>query len=219
MSENMARSNVATFPSAEPACVALLERIVQGDQAAFAALYDATSATVYGLALRILREPEAAEDVTLDVYMQAYRHAASYDAQRGTPLAWLLTLTRSRAIDCQRRVYGRQQREAPLEMGAQVAAATLDPETSTVAGELRLLVQQALTMLSPEQRRVIETAYYSDLSHTEVAAQLGQPLGTVKTRIRTGMVALRKLLSPLLDEEATGARYATPYGVAGLRGS
>lgn len=200
MARNMTESRAATAPTEECPLVALIERIAQGDQAAYAALYDATNSMVYGLALRILRQVDIAEDVTLEVYMQVYRQAASYDAQRGTPSAWLLMLTRSRAVDQQRRAQVRQQHEVPLEMSLKVPAVTSDPETHSLAIDLRRSVQHALAMLSPEQRQVIETAYYAGLSHTEIAAQLGQPLGTVKTRIRTGMLALRTLLATWLDD-------------------
>jgi RNA polymerase sigma-70 factor (ECF subfamily) len=178
---------------------ALLQRISQGDQPAFAALYNATRSLVYGLAVRILRDPSAAEDVTIEVYQQVYQQAGQYTPDRGTPSAWMLTLTRSRAIDRLRQQTLRQQRESPLDAVA-CASPLPDPETSSVANELCHAVRKALATLCQEQRQVIEIAYYAGLSHREIATQLGQPLGTVKTRIRTGMTTLRAQLGPLLAD-------------------
>jgi RNA polymerase sigma-70 factor (ECF subfamily) len=190
---------VAAFHVREQRLATLIQHIAQGDGQALAALYDATSAHVHGLALRILRDPGAAEDVVIEVYMQVQRLASAYDASRGTPSAWLLTLVRSRAIDRLRAEALRQQREAPLERAAALPSLTPDPETSSTTAELRRAVQAALLTLSPEQRQVIEIAYYAGLSHSEIATMLQQPLGTVKTRLRTGMICLRNLLRPYLD--------------------
>jgi RNA polymerase sigma-70 factor (ECF subfamily) len=182
----------------EEALAALVARAAGGDQMALAALYDETSALVYGLALRILRDQYAAEDVTIDVYAQVYRQVSSYDANRGTPSAWLVALTRSRAIDRLRQEAQRREREEPLEATTRLPALTAGPEECSATTELRRLVQRALALLTPEQRQVIELAYYSGLSHNEIAAKLGQPLGTIKTRIRTGMLLLREDLRSLL---------------------
>jgi RNA polymerase sigma-70 factor (ECF subfamily) len=184
----------------EEALAALLARAVKGDQMALAALYDETNALVYSLALRILRDQYAAEDVTIEVYAQVYRQGTSYDANRGTPSAWLVTLTRSRAIDRLRQETQRREREEPLEATTRLPSLTAGPEEYSATTELRHLVQRALALLTPEQRQVIELAYYSGLSHNEIAARLGQPLGTVKTRIRTGMLLLREDLRSLLQE-------------------
>ena len=184
----------------EAALAALVARVAKGDQTALATLYDETSALVYGLALRILRDQYAAEDVTIDVYAQVYRQVSSYDANRGTPSAWLVTLTRSRALDRLRQEAQRREREEPLEAMTHLPSLTAGPEESSATTELRRLVQRALALLTPEQRQVIELAYYSGLSHNEIAATLGQPLGTVKTRIRTGMMLLRENLRSLLPE-------------------
>jgi RNA polymerase sigma-70 factor, ECF subfamily len=184
----------------EDALAALVARAAKGDQTALAALYDETSALVYGLALRILRDHYAAEDVTIDVYAQVYRQVSSYDANRGTPSAWLATLTRSRAIDRLRQEAQRREREEPLEATTRMPSLTAGPEESSATTELQRLVQRALALLTPEQRQVIELAYYSGLSHNEIAARLGQPLGTVKTRIRTGLMLLREDLRSLLTE-------------------
>ncbi len=174
----------------------LLQRIAKGDQTAVAELYDVTNTLVFGLALRILSERAAAEDVVIEVYAQVWVQARMYDPQRGTPLAWLLTLTRSRSIDLLR-LRQRTQNTEPLEEATPALAGAFDPEETSSAAERRRVVCRALESLHKDQRQAIELAYFSDLSHTEIAARLGQPLGTVKTRIRTGLLRLRELLGPL----------------------
>jgi RNA polymerase sigma-70 factor (ECF subfamily) len=177
----------------------LVRAVAAGDQQALAALYDATSRTVYGLLLRILADASAAEEVLLDVYAQVWRSATSYSDARGTPLAWLTTIARSRAIDRLRR--GRQERHRtdPLEDARQFAGAGASAEDDLGATEMRAVVRAALDSLAPEQREVIELAYYSGMSHSEIAAARGLPLGTVKTRTRLGMMRLRELLRPAYE--------------------
>jgi RNA polymerase sigma-70 factor (ECF subfamily) len=165
-----------------------------GDQSALARLYDRTSAQVNGLAERILGEPGAAEEVTIDVYLQVWRSAGSYDPARGTPLAWLLTVARSRAIDRLRALGGHRRSSDPLESARAVASGQPGPEEDSAVAQRRRLVQAALTRLGPSQRQAIELAFFAGLSHSEIAAELGEPLGTVKTRVRLGMIRLRELL-------------------------
>lgn len=184
----------------EAALTVLVTRLAAGDMQALAALYDATSAAVYGLALRILSDPPAAEDVTLDVYTQVAQQGARYDARRGTPSAWLLSITRSRALDRLRQEVPRRTRETSLDAALPLPALTAGPEEDSVAAERQRLVQAALAQLTPAQRDVLELAYYAGLSHTEIAARLGQPLGTIKTRIRTGLMLLRTALHSLMPE-------------------
>lgn len=186
--------------AAEQPLQPLIGRMAHGDQAALASLYDETSSMVFGLAVKILRDESTAEDVTIDVYMQAFRQASSYDPGRGSALAWLLTLTRSRAIDRLRSDASRRLREAPLETIEAMPAPAADPAESTLAGESRRVVLAALAALTPDQRQAIELAYYTGMSHSEIAAALGQPLGTIKTRIRAGMLALRDGLRPFHAE-------------------
>jgi len=180
----------------DPYWKGLLQRITDGDQSAMAELYDGTNSLVFGLALRILRERALAEDVVVEVYAQIWKQAQIYDGQRGTPLAWLLTVTRSRAIDALR-ARQRVQKTEPLETATEAQAQTPGPEEASTVTERRRVVCQALASLSVEQRQAIELAYFSDLSHAEIAEKLGQPLGTVKTRIRTGLLRLREVLGPL----------------------
>ncbi|ETX02301.1 MAG: hypothetical protein ETSY1_04125 [Candidatus Entotheonella factor] len=178
----------------------LIQRMSQGDQIAFTAFYQATHTAVYGLALRIVRNQAAAEDVTIEVYLQLYQQAAGYNPARGTPAAWLLMLTRSRAVDRLRRERVHDQCE-PLPEPMPFVSPRPDPEAESVMAERRVMVRKALATLTKEQRQVIEIAYYTGLSHSQIAAQLGQPLGTVKTRMRIGLNALRAQLEPLLSDE------------------
>ena len=169
-----------------------------GDQHAMSALYDATNRLVYGLVLRILSDPGIAEEVLLDVYMQVWRQSSSYDDKRGGPLAWITTIARSRAID-RLRSGSQRKREEPLDR-ADTHSSPTNVEADAINSEMRALVRAALDQLSPEQREVIELAYYSGMSHSEIAGTLNQPLGTVKTRTRSGMVKLRESLQSLRDE-------------------
>jgi RNA polymerase sigma-70 factor (ECF subfamily) len=178
--------------------IGLLEQIAQGEQAALGTLYDLTNRLIYGLILRVLGEASAAEEVLLDVYTQVWRQASSYDTERGSPLAWLTTIARSRAIDRLRSGWQTQQRQESLDVVTDRETGAASPEEMTVMSERQRIVRQAMAVLSPEQREVIELAYYSGLSHSEIAAKLGQPLGTVKTRTRLGMMKLRDALTPIL---------------------
>ena len=187
-----------TVTEAELRQADLIRAVADGDQQALAALYDATSRTVYGLLLRILSDASAAEEVLLDVYTQAWRQAAAYSPARGTPLAWLTTIARSRAIDRLRRGRQEQQRTEPLEEGAYSAGGE-SAEEAVRAGEVRAVVRAALDALAPEQREVIELAYYGGMSHSEIAAARNLPLGTVKTRTRLGMMRLREILRPVYE--------------------
>ncbi len=173
----------------------LIRGVAQGDDRALASLYDATSRTVYGLLLRILSDPSAAEEVLLDVYAQVWRQAASYCPERGRPLAWLTTIARSRAIDRVRRSRHEQQHAVPLDEATRAAGGE-SVEEGVRVGEVRAVVRAALDALVPEQREVIELAYYGGMSHSEIAAARGLPLGTVKTRTRLGMMRLREMLKP-----------------------
>ena len=171
-----------------------IEHAARGDQAAFAALYDASRHLVYAIALRILREPADAEEVTLDVYMQVWRTAKDYNDGRGSVGAWIAMLARSRSIDHLRSRASRTRREEPLPEFEQFRSADPGPERETEASQHRRRVESALQTLPPEQREVIELAFFSGLTHSELAHRLSQPLGTVKTRVRQGMIKIRELL-------------------------
>jgi RNA polymerase sigma-70 factor (ECF subfamily) len=174
----------------------VVERIAGGDRDAMAQLYDSTGSLVFGLALRVLGDRQAAEDVLIDVYAEVWRRADSFERTRGTVAAWLLTITRTRAID----VLRSRRRKARAETMEAASVLTVDapsPEDTALAVERRQLVHAALELLVPDQLEAIQLAYFKGLSHSEIARQLGQPLGTVKTRIRLGMVRLRELLGPV----------------------
>lgn len=178
----------------------LIQRATTGDQSAFATLYETTSKVVFGLVLRIVPERATAEEVLLDVYTQAWRQAGNYDSSRGSPLAWLMTIARSRAIDRLRSNRQDQHNEA-IDDANGLVSSSISPEEASVLSERQRLVRTALDSLVPEQREVLELAYYGGLSHTEIAEKTGHPLGTVKTRTRLGMMKLREMLSPILSEQ------------------
>ena len=186
-------------PDPDQSFAALIARMAAGEEAALAELYDAASAWVHGLALRILRDAAAAEDVTLDAFHQAWHQAGRYDPLRGSAHSWLLTIARNRAIDRLRSREASQRREAPLdERARQTMDPRPDPQTLAMLADRGARVRRALSELSPEQREVIEKAFFEGLSHGQIAQRLNQPLGTVKTRIRLG---IRRLADKLLTED------------------
>lgn len=190
--------NLAKFSRQEQDGAMLISQIAQGDESALEALYDHTSRLIYRLALRILTDISEAEEATIEVYMQVWRKAADYDPSRSRPLAWLLMLTRSRAIDRLRSNTPRSKVEETVEMD--VLTPTANPEETAIADERRELIRNALSKLTLQQRKVIELAYFSGLTQSEIAAQLRQPVGTVKSWIRLGTMKLRELLGSLKEE-------------------
>ena len=179
----------------------LIARVASGDELALASLYDETGRLVYGLLLRMLSDAAAAEEVLLDVYTQVWRQAASYSRERGAPLAWLTTIARSRAIDRLRAGRAERQKTEPLDLSLYRSAEGSDVEEEWSSRETRARVRASLELLTPEQREVIELAYFAGMSHSEIASATGQPLGTVKTRIRAGMSRLRDALKGIYEGE------------------
>ena len=173
----------------------LISLIVQGDEQALATLYDQTSTHVYSLVLRVLRDSTLAEEVTLDVYMQVWRKAGEFNSTRGRPIVWLAVLARSRAIDRLRVGQKEKANRVPLEDISESLATQVNPETLQANSDQYRVVQNAMTSLSSEQRQAIELAYFEGLSQIEIANKIDKPLGTVKTRIRLGMINLRKFLA------------------------
>lgn len=177
----------------------LVERIRDGDKDALSELYDGSSAQVFGLIVRIVGDRATAEEIALDIYVQVWKSAASYDPQRGSAAAWLFLMARSRAIDYLRSKAGQargREQELPDEY-RQVRDGSLDPSEAAEAGSRRAVIVQALDQLDPDKRRAIELAFFDGLTHSEISDQLNLPVGTVKTRIRTGMQRLRTALQPL----------------------
>ena len=178
---------------------ALLTRIAGGDEAALEALYDATSSRVHGLVLRILRNPAAAEEVTGDVFFQVWRQAPRFDPARGQPLAWILTIARSRALD-------QLRRDDPALLHPEPAT-LLDAEPHDEAGPQDLLgacqdnavLHRALAALDPLPRQLIALVFFRGLTHEEVAAHAGLPLGTVKSHVRRALLNLRGALATRID--------------------
>ncbi len=182
--------------------VALLARMATGDEQALGALYDRWHGIVHTLVFRIVRERDDVEDVVEETFWQAWRQAGRYDPSRGAVQGWLLTIARSRALDRVRSL--KRLREEPLEGGkgeTRVPQVTdTDPGMDAESAERRTIVLAALAELPSEQREALELGYFGGLSQTEIAERTGQPLGTVKTRMRLAMQKLRGPLQVLREE-------------------
>lgn len=171
----------------------LLRASARGDQAAFARFYEATSARAYGMALRVVRNPAHAQEVTQEAYLEVWRSSARHDSSRGSAMAWLMTIVHRTAVDRVRstesatrrdQVWERESREVDHDQTLEAAQASLEGQR----------VRRAMAELTPMQREAIELAYFGGYTHTEVAAMLEVPLGTAKTRIRDGLIRLRDTL-------------------------
>ena len=179
-------------PSSDAA--ALIARIAARDREAFGQFYDAFAGIAFGVIRRIVRDAAAAEDVLQEVFWQIWQDAAQYDARRGSPAAWVLMRAKARAIDRLRSIRRREQTFRPELDQPPAPPAADEGDDPAVAAESRGLVEQALARLPEAQRRVIELAFFDGLTQSEIAARLGQPLGTVKTRARLGLERLREVL-------------------------
>jgi RNA polymerase sigma-70 factor (ECF subfamily) len=175
--------------NAMPSDLVLVTAIRSGDQGAMAALYDRYSSIVYAVALRVLQDTGAAEDVLQDIFMQLWRNPGTFDASRGNMAAWLAVIARHRAIDALRR-------RRPEDDIADVIV-SVEPDLASAADRSRAMdkVRGALQTMPVPQRSALEMAYFEGLTHSEIAEKTGEPLGTIKTRIRTGLLSLRKALA------------------------
>jgi RNA polymerase sigma-70 factor (ECF subfamily) len=187
---------------------ALIARAAGGDERALGELYDRYGGMAYSLACSIVGEPADAEEVVADAFAQVWRSAAAFDPARGRVAAWVATIARTRALDL---VRSRKRRARVLEEAAVVtdegetlvlAPSLESPDRGAELTETSAIVRRSLADLPPPQRRVIELAYFGGLSQSEIAAQIAEPLGTVKTRMRAGMEKLRQALRPLLEAGA-----------------
>jgi RNA polymerase sigma-70 factor (ECF subfamily) len=182
----------------------LLARVAKGDQKAFEQLYEQSSALLYALVIRIVGNQDEAVELLQEVYLEAWRKASNYDVARGTPMAWLVTLARSRALD-RIRALGSRGKGVTASLddtpAAGLVATNSDALEMRAATERQALVGMALKSLPLVQRQAIELAFYGGLTHMEIAERLQTPLGTIKTRIRLGMEKLRDSLRSLWEEE------------------
>ena len=182
----------------------LARRIVAGDATALRALYERSAGTSLAVARRVLRSQSEAEEVVQDAFLEVWRRATSFDAERGSLTAWLVAITHSRAVD---RLRSRSSAErAAIAASREVSAPAALPLEGVQQRQDRDRIQLALATLPPEQRQVIELAYYEGLTQTEIAARTGDPLGTVKTRARLGLGKLASLLADPPDQILSAAR-------------
>jgi RNA polymerase sigma-70 factor (ECF subfamily) len=167
----------------------LVERMREGDEAAVGQLYDRYSGIVYSVALRVLNDTGAAEDVLQEVFLQLWRNPGLFDANRGSLGAWLAVIARNRAIDALRK------RKPETEVENVILSVDCDLENETARKVSIEKARSALARVPAEQRKALELAFFQGLTHTEIAAKTGEPLGTIKTRIRSALMALRKAMT------------------------
>lgn len=175
--------------NAMPSDTALIAAIRAGDQGAMATLYDRYSSIVYAVALRVLQDTGAAEDVLQDIFMQLWRNPGAFNASRGNMAAWLAVIARHRAID------GLRRRKPENDIEEIVVSVEQDLASDADRSRAMDKVRGALQTMPEPQRSALELAYFEGLTHVEIAAKTGEPLGTIKTRIRTGLLTLRKLFA------------------------
>ncbi|GAA4749316.1 sigma-70 family RNA polymerase sigma factor [Nocardioides endophyticus] len=178
---------------AAPDLADLLRRAGRADEAAFARLYDATSSRVFGLALRVVRDPAQAEEVTQEVFLEIWRTAGRFDETKGSPFAWILTITHRKAVDRVRSAEASTRRDTTYHQSNQPTDHDTTVEAVQASLEARR-VRGALKTLTDVQQEAIGLAYFGGYTHTEVATMLDLPVGTAKTRIRDGLIRLRDAL-------------------------
>jgi RNA polymerase sigma-70 factor (ECF subfamily) len=171
----------------------LIQRVAQQDREAFTQLYDRCSSLIFSLLMRMVKVRSDAEDLLQEVFVQVWRQAANYSPERGTPEAWIINIARSRAID-KIRSLRRMEKSFVLTDDPARAESSDNVESSAAQSETRVAMSSALASLPEPQRKVLELAYFDGLTQTEIAERLAEPLGTVKTRIRTGLQRLREII-------------------------
>ncbi len=178
----------------------LLRATANGDHGSLAQLHQRYSGVLTATAFRVLNNARDAEEVVQEAFVQIWEKAAVYDPSRGKPLTWAMTLTRNKAIDRLRRVQRRNRLHEDIEQEAQIWDRIADTDSSdeAVAHETQAMVRSAVIQLSDAQRRAIELAFFGGLTQNEIAERLSEPLGTVKARIRRGMMKLRQIIGPKL---------------------
>lgn len=182
-------------PIPDPLLV-MLERIKKGEESALEALYDATASRVYGLAVKIVNNPELAEEVVGDVFLQVWRKARDFDAERAVPLAWLLMICRSRALDKLRREKRITKNQCRHDENAESEVMNVKSPLETLSSnEMSGYVHEALLQLNDQQRQLIMLAFYKGMSHQEISDYTGDPLGTVKSGIRRAQILLKQIMS------------------------
>ncbi|NYD56857.1 RNA polymerase sigma-70 factor (ECF subfamily) [Nocardioides marinisabuli] len=176
--------------AAPPDLAELLRSSAKGDQQAFAQLYDAVASRAYGLVLRVVRDPAQSEEVLQEAMLDVWRQSARFDADRGSPLSWMLTIVHRKAVDRVRSAEASTRRDTTYHQHNQPVEHDSTAEAAHASMEARR-VRDALTTLTPVQREALELAYFGGYTHTEVATMLDLPVGTAKTRIRDGLIRLR----------------------------
>ena len=180
-------------PVPEQDWATLVQSIAAGDQLALHALYERTHRIVFTLMMRITANRETAEELTIDVFHDVWRRASRYDSANGTVLAWIMNQARSRAIDRLR--FESRKRRSQCGDVQPPGEEAVDPQDAIELRERGESLRAALTALTPDERQAIETTFFAGLTHAEAAARLNQPLGTIKTRIRSGLHKLRRRLT------------------------
>lgn len=171
----------------------LIQQIAQRDREAFRQLYDRTSSLVFSLMMRMVKVRSDAEDLLQEVFVQIWRQASNYNAERGSPESWIVNIARSRAID-KIRAIRRMERSFVLTDDPARAESSDNVEISAAESETRMAMQSALASLPDAQRKVLELAYFDGLTQNEIAERLTEPLGTIKTRMRSGLQRLREIV-------------------------
>ena len=168
----------------------LLKLSGRGDEAAFAELYDATSARAYGLAVRVIRDPSQAEEVAQEAFLEIWKTASRFDSGKGSAISWVLTIVHRKAVDRVRSAQASTRRDTTYHQGSRTVDHDSTAEAAQASMEARR-VRQAMESLTTVQREALELAYFKGYTHTEVAKMLDLPVGTAKTRIRDGLIRLR----------------------------